>query len=220
MLIIFGLTRFICLTSDPYGSRGTVNAVLLDILWSVGEPSLTGAFLLFLSLLQDITRGNLTKAKYMKSHIMIRGIVFNFILELSTDFCLNYTISGVYLSIACHVYYFCTGMFICVTFTIVSNRVRRDRTIFVPLLRIKLLAAVVLSSFLGLLLSVIFIYSAYDLAVRKDAMYIDSWVWWVHQTAMRLVELAMAVMAHVLYIIIRQHKPTITRLAQIFPMPI
>ncbi|XP_062500176.1 proline-rich transmembrane protein 4-like [Corticium candelabrum] len=208
LLLIIGVTRFISLVIDPYGSMDPVALPLplQRFIFGLALPCLLSSFsLIFLTLVEA------SKVRFVSRNIMnwkVIGILclVHFASNVTGDFLISYNIKPKIIGLVCYFYLCLWGLFMFIGFPVVGHKIicnlihtsrsvkRRARK--EPLLKVARLTYC--SAMCGVLLLVAQIYFVLDVygKARRDSSncHSDPWLWWTFQSIARLGEIIMSIL--------------------------
>lgn len=221
MLVLFGLSRCVVLSWDPYASKEhdrKTELVASVIAFGLGTAFITSAISLLLLLLIDTTRISLVPSRVQNLNYILSVTFFNVVYVLVTDITVAFVPEAKVMILICQVGFSLWGIFVSAGFAVVAYRLwrnlksSREATVYHQEMaretkRIKRLVGMsYFASFWSFANFTIIIYVAFSPnGVYSQTRHVDIWQWFGLQTISRTTELVMCTTIFV--IALTSHKP-------------
>ncbi|XP_071957940.1 uncharacterized protein [Antedon mediterranea] len=213
-LILFGcliLTtgfRSISLLVDPYGSCSKLSGLTINLLWSLTFPFLSAALNLLLFILLETTKLTTCHDHSRNMIILAFGTCIYIVVTITTDIIIALVKEVKGLMLFCQLVFVVWSTTIMIGFCFVCYKVKsnlrnansvkktdtEERRVTLFLRRVSACAC---TGFLFMAAQLYSIFGVFGVLSTSDEK-VDPWSWWVFQTCMRTIEIAMCCLIHAL----------------------
>ena len=210
LLLVFGTTRTVFLSWDPYGSNPNhtkTELIICIITFGIGTACITAAFSILLLIALESTRLSLAPSKVQNRAFLLGVFTINVLYIIISDFTVAHFLEAKVMILICQVIFALWGILVALGYTLAAARLwrnlkaSRQSAQFNPDLAAegkkvtKLVILLYLASICGVILFSTYVYSALgETGVYNDSRVVSNWPWIAVQTLLRASETSMCLL--------------------------